>query len=314
MSETSTAEGTGEPSLWRKLRDALARTQERLSERLGSVLDRRVALDEATLLELEEALIAADLGMETVALLLERLRERARRSPKAEETALRRILSAEIERLLREGGGRLPESPPPRITLVVGVNGAGKTTTIAKLARRATLDGESVVLAAADTFRAAAIEQLALWGQRLGVEVVRQGQGADPAAVVFDAVQAARARRIDHLIVDTAGRLHTKAHLMNELAKIRRVLAREAPDWSVRTLLVLDATTGQNALVQAREFLRVAAVDGIVLAKLDGTAKGGIVVAIVRELKLPVLFLGVGEKAEDLVEFDAGEFAAALVA
>jgi fused signal recognition particle receptor len=199
------------------------------------------------------------------------------------------------------------------VTLVVGVNGVGKTTSIAKLAARELAAGRRVLLAAGDTFRAAAIEQLTLWGERLGVGVIRQAAGADPAAVVYDAVQAARARRVERLIVDTAGRLHNKEHLMNELAKIRRVVEREAVGWECRTLLVLDATTGQNALTQAREFLRVASVDGVLLAKLDGTAKGGMVVAIGRELQLPVLYLGVGEKPEDLVDFRPRDFAAALL-
>jgi fused signal recognition particle receptor len=261
-----------------------------------------------------------------VELLLGRLRERVRRADLGTEGRLRQLLAEEVELLLREGaaesaraaagGGevvKFDERPGPRLTLVVGVNGAGKTTSIAKLARRSQMRGERVLLAAADTFRAAAIEQLVIWGERLGVEVVRQAAGSDPAAVVYDAIMAARARRVDHLIVDTAGRLHNKEHLMNELAKIRRIVEREAAGWPVRTLLVLDATTGQNALVQAREFLRVAAVDAVLLSKLDGTARGGMVVAVVRELKVPVLYLGVGEAPEDLVDFDPREFATALV-
>ncbi len=315
--------------LWQKLRSGLARTQARLAERVGAALDLKPKLDDLTLTELEEALIGADLGLETVELLLTRLRERVRRADVGAEGRLRQLLAEELERLLREGAdeaaraggeagpgaaGRFDDLPGPRLTLVVGVNGAGKTTSIAKLARRGQLRGEKVLLAAADTFRAAAIEQLAIWGERLGVEVVRQAAGADPAAVVFDAIMAARARKVDHLIVDTAGRLHNKEHLMNELAKIRRVVEREAAGWPVRTLLVLDATTGQNALVQAREFLRVAAVDAVLLSKLDGTARGGMVVAVVRELKVPVLYLGVGETPEDLVDFEPREFASALVA
>jgi fused signal recognition particle receptor len=218
------------------------------------------------------------------------------------------------------GGGGTPGGVPaaggrgtPQLTLVVGVNGVGKTTSIAKLARLAQLQGQRVMLAAGDTFRAAAIEQLALWGERLGVEVIRQPFGADPAAVVFDAIQAGRARGVDHLLVDTAGRLHTKDHLMAELGKVRRVIDREAGDWRRRTLLVLDATTGQNALAQARTFSQVVPVDGVLLAKLDGTAKGGMAVAVARELELPVLYLGVGESADDLVEFRPREFAAALL-
>jgi fused signal recognition particle receptor len=300
--------------LWGRVRAGLARTQERLSERLGSLLDLPATLDEATLEELEEALLAADLGVATTKLLLERLRDRVRRSDLGADGRLRRMLAEEVERILGEAPAAPAEPPGPAVVLVVGVNGAGKTTTIAKLARRELAAGRRVLLAAADTFRAAAIEQLALWGERLGIDVVRHAAGSDPAAVVFHGVQAARARRVDRLIVDTAGRLHTKEHLMAELAKIRRVLDREAAGWTVRTLLVLDATTGQNALVQARAFLAAAQVDGLVLAKLDGTAKGGMVVAVARELGIPVLFLGVGETADDLVPFEPREFAAALLA
>jgi len=326
MSEEQAGGAPAAPGLWQKLRSGLARTQARLSERVGAALDLKPKMDEATLADLEEALIGADLGLGTVELLLGRLRERVRRADLGTEGRLRQLLAEEVERLLREdsegaakpGTGSAPAErfeslPGPRLTLVVGVNGAGKTTSIAKLARRGQLRGERVLLAAADTFRAAAIEQLVIWGERLGVDVVRQAAGADPAAVVYDAIMAARARKVDHLIVDTAGRLHNKEHLMNELAKIRRIVEREATGWPVRTLLVLDATTGQNALVQAREFLRVAAVDAVLLSKLDGTARGGMVVAVVRDLKVPVLYLGVGEAAEDLVDFEPREFASALV-
>ena len=303
---------TAGAGLWGRLRAGLARTQERFSERVGALLDRPASLDAATLEELEEALIAADLGVATTGVLIERLRERVRRSDLAAGGRLRQLLIEEVEKVLAETPAP-QRAEGPRIVLVVGVNGAGKTTSIAKLARRELAAGRRVLLAAADTFRAAAIEQLALWGERLGVEVVRQAAGSDPAAVVFDALQAAKARRVDRLIVDTAGRLHNKEHLMAELAKIRRVVDREAAGWAVETLLVLDATTGQNALAQARAFLATAQVDGLLLAKLDGTAKGGMVVAVARELRLPVLYLGVGEKADDLVDFDAREFAAALL-
>ncbi|HSM13498.1 MAG TPA: signal recognition particle-docking protein FtsY [Thermoanaerobaculia bacterium] len=303
-----------EQGLWSRLRAGLARTQERFSERLGSALDLPAALDDDTVEELEEALIASDLGVATTGLLVERLRQRVRRSDAAREGRLRELLAEEIERLLVEAEIAVPDAGGwPRVTLVVGVNGAGKTTSIAKLARHELRAGRRVLLAAGDTFRAAAIEQLVVWGERLGVEVVRQSAGSDPAAVVYDALRAARAREADHLIVDTAGRLHNTEHLMAELAKIRRVVEREAAGWTVRTLLVLDATTGQNALAQARAFLTSAEVDGVLLSKLDGTAKGGMVVAVARELKLPVLFLGVGEGADDLVDFDAREFASALV-
>jgi fused signal recognition particle receptor len=297
--------------LWGKLRAGLSRTQERLSERLGGALDQPARLDDAAAADLEEALIGADLGVATTVTLLDRLRGRLRRGDRP-AGGLREVLADEIARLLSE----CPEAPVerwPRITLVVGVNGAGKTTSIAKLAKRDLAAGRGVLLCAGDTFRAAAAEQLALWGERLGVDVVRQAAGTDPAAVVFDAVQRARARGVDHLIVDTAGRLHNKDQLMAELAKVHRVLEREAQGWSVRTLLVLDATTGQNGLAQARAFLTSALADGVFLTKLDGTAKGGVVVAVARELRLPVLYLGVGESADDMVDFDAREFSAALV-
>jgi len=299
-------------SLWGKLRTGLARTQERIAGRLGGALDLPATLDDAAAADLEEALISADLGVGTTELLISRLRERARRADAGDRRRLRELLAEEIARILSESPEAARETWPC-VTLVAGVNGAGKTTSIAKLARRDLDAGRSVVLAAADTFRAAAIEQLALWGERLGVDVVRQAAGTDPAAVVYDAVQAARSRGVDHLIVDTAGRLHNKEQLMAELAKIYRVLEREAAGWQVRTLLVLDGTTGQNAIAQARAFLTAAVVDGVFLTKLDGTARGGVVVAIAKELRLPVLFLGVGERPEDLVEFDAREFAAALV-
>jgi len=299
------------PGLWGKLRAGLARTQERLSERLGGALDRPAQLDDATAEEIEEALIGADLGVATAGELIDRLRRRAREGA-APADGLRELLGDEIARLLAESPDPVPELWP-RITLVVGVNGAGKTTSIAKLAKRDLAAGRRPLLAAGDTFRAAAAEQLTLWGERLGVEVVRGPAGSDPAAVVFDAVQRARSRGVDHLIVDTAGRLHNKEQLMAELAKVHRVVEREAQGWSVRTLLVLDATTGQNGLAQARAFLTSALADGVFLTKLDGTAKGGVVVAVARELRLPVIFLGVGESADDIVDFDAREFAAALV-
>ncbi|MGB5391728.1 MAG: signal recognition particle-docking protein FtsY, partial [Thermoanaerobaculia bacterium] len=226
---------------------------------------------------------------------------------------LRQMLVDEMAILLLDAPQPVAPVDEPTVTLVVGVNGVGKTTSVAKLARWSQERGERVVMAAADTFRAAAVEQLSLWGERLGVDVIKQAAGADPAAVVFDALQAAKARRADHVIVDTAGRLHNKEHLMEELSKIKRIVDREAATWQRRTLLVLDATTGQNAISQAREFVRVVDVDGVLLAKIDGTAKGGMAVAVARDLRLPVVYLGVGETADDLVEFRPREFAKALL-
>jgi fused signal recognition particle receptor len=296
---------------WSKLKRGLTMTHTELIERIGAAVAGRGVVSEETLEELEEGLIAADLGMATTMELVEAIRGRVRAGQGGDVVALRQMLVDEVSILLLDVP-RLEPARSPRITLVVGVNGSGKTTTIAKLARRSLDDGEKVLLAAADTFRAAAIEQLQVWGSRLGVDVIAHRAGADPAAVVYDALQAARARGVDHLIVDTAGRLHTKGHLMDELAKIGRVVGRDAGEWQRRTLLVLDATNGQNAVRQAEEFSRTVAVDGLVLTKLDGTAKGGVVVAIARELRLPVVYLGVGEAAEDLVEFHARDFAAAL--
>ena len=300
---------------WNKLQRGLFMTHTQILERIGAAVEGRTTLDEETLEFLEEVLISADLGVETSLELVERLRSDLRPNEAIDVLKVRERLVDEMSVLLLDAPRpRRPEpGSGPRITLVVGVNGSGKTPSVAQLARRSQLDGERPLLAAADTFRAAAIEQLELWGERLGVEVVRSAPGGDPAAVVYDAIQAARARRSDHLVVDTAGRLHTKEHLMKELEKIGRVVEREAPDWERRTLLVLDATTGQNAISQARTFAQVVPVDGVLLAKVDGTAKGGMAVAVARELRLPVVWLGVGESAEDLVPFRPREFAAALL-
>ena len=288
-------------------------THTEIIDKVSDAMKNKVTLDDRTIEYLEETLIAADMGVETSLELVERVKKNALKEQTTSAAKLRKLLSDEVADLLAEMPRPRPLGRGPTLTLVVGVNGVGKTTSIAKLARRHLQQGERVMLAAGDTFRAAAIEQLALWGERLGVEVIRQGQGADPGAVIYDAIHAAKARKIDQLIIDTAGRLHTKDHLMAELSKVRRVIDREAPDWQKRTILVLDATTGQNALAQARTFKQVVPIDGVLLAKIDGTAKGGMVVAIARELKLPVLYLGVGEKPEDLVDFRPREFAAALV-
>jgi fused signal recognition particle receptor len=298
--------------VWSRLRATLARTQERLAERLGGALDRPAQLDDAIVAELEEALIAADLGVATTGLVIERLKERVRRHDLGSEGRLRELLAEEIARILADAPAP-PSDIYPRATLVVGVNGAGKTTSIAKLARRDVAAGRKVVLAAADTFRAAAIEQLALWGERLGVEVIRHAAGSDPAAVVFDGVRAAKARAADHLIVDTAGRLHTKANLMAELAKVKRVIGRQCAGAPHEVLLVLDATTGQNGIAQARVFHEGLGLTGLVLTKLDGTAKGGIVIRIYRELGVPIKLVATGEKADDLATFDPAVYVDALV-
>jgi fused signal recognition particle receptor len=298
---------------WQKLKKGLFMTHTEMLERVSSAVAGKTVLDEETLEYLEEALIGADLGVETSLELVEEIRKDLRSHEAADVLKLRERLVDRMAILLLDAPKPRPRGGGPRVTLVVGVNGAGKTTSIAKLAKRSLGEGESVLLAAGDTFRAAAIEQLELWGERLGVPVVRSKPGTDPAAVVFDALQAAKARGVHHVLVDTAGRLHTKEHLMAELGKIGRVIEREAGDWERRTLLVLDATTGQNALAQARTFSQVVPVDGVLLAKLDGTAKGGMAVAVARELRLPVLYLGVGETADDLIEFRPREFATALL-
>jgi fused signal recognition particle receptor len=306
-------EETEQGGFFKKLKRGLFMTHTEIIEKMSSAMQGKVTLDEHTFEYLEEVLISADLGVETSLDLVDRVRKNALQEQVGSTQRLRKLLSDEIAEILRDAPVPRRFARGPLLTLVVGVNGVGKTTSIAKLTRRAQQEGQRVMLAAGDTFRAAAIEQLALWGDRLGVEVIRQGQGADPGAVIYDAIHAARARNADRLIIDTAGRLHTKDHLMAELGKVRRVIDREAKEWQKQTILVLDATTGQNALTQARTFSQVVPIDGVLLAKLDGTAKGGMAVAIAKELRLPVLYLGVGEKADDLVEFRPREFAAALL-
>lgn len=291
-----------------RLRATLGRTREAFSTRLDALLTRPP--DDAFFAELEEILIQADVGPGLAHDIAERLRRHAEaRTPDAVRAALAAILTETLG-----APGTLRLDPPPAVVLILGVNGSGKTTTIGKLAHRLRAEGRRVVLAAADTFRAAAIEQLELWGERVGAAVVRHQAGADPAAVVFDAAQAAAARHADVLIVDTAGRLHTKVNLMEELKKIDRVLARTLPGAPVERLLVLDATTGQNGLAQAQHFHRAVGLTGVVLAKLDGTAKGGIVVAVAHDLKIPIMFIGTGEAPDDLVPVDPAAFVAALLA
>ncbi|MBI4338225.1 MAG: signal recognition particle-docking protein FtsY [Chloroflexi bacterium] len=281
---------------------------------------RRPKIDEGLWDELEETLLGADVGVATTTRLLERMKERAKTERVTEPETLLPLLQQEMRAVLEAPGqaGLLPErdgeAPKPTVVLVIGVNGVGKTTSIAKLAGYLQNEGKKVVLGAADTFRAAAIEQLQLWGQRVGVEVVAHRQGADPGAVAFDAYQAAKARGADVLIIDTAGRLHTKVNLMEEMKKISRVLHRLDSQAPHQVLLVLDATTGQNGLAQAQAFTEALGVTGIFVAKLDGTARGGILLSICDQLKLPVLFIGTGEGPDDLAPFSAEEFVAALLA
>jgi fused signal recognition particle receptor len=296
----------------RKLRRGLSMTHVELAQSLEKVLTGKERLGSEGLEQLEESLIAADLGVEASLELVETLRQDLDGGG-LDRWRVRERLVDEISILLLDAPRPPGRSEMPTVTLVVGVNGVGKTTSIAKIAHRLKQQGSSVVLAAGDTFRAAAAEQLTIWGERLGIDVIRGQAGGDPGAVVFDALKAARARGADHLLIDTAGRLHTKDHLMEELSKIRRIVDREAPDWRYRGLLVLDATTGHNAIRQAQQFTDLAAIDGVVLAKIDGTAKGGMAVAISRELRLPVLYLGVGEGVEDLIDFRPREFAATLL-
>lgn len=298
----------------KKLKRGLFMTHTELLDRIDAAVEGRAVLDEETLEYLEESLMGADLGVETSLELIEKLKEQVRPGETRDLLRIRQILADEVAVLLMDAP-RPPERPSadaPLVTLVVGVNGVGKTTSIAKLGHYYKSRGETPIFAAGDTFRAAAIEQIALWGERLGIDVVRQESGGDPAAVVFDALKAGKARKADHVIVDTAGRLHNKEHLMKELEKIKRVIAREAEGWPVRTILVLDATTGHNAVSQAKEFQRAVDVDGVFLTKLDGTAKGGMAVAVARELRVPILYLGVGEQPPDIVEFRPREFAAVL--
>jgi len=304
------------PSFLDRMKEAVTRTRENLSERIEQVVSFGKEIDRATLDDLEATLLAADLGTTTTHEVLEKLREKADRKQIGNVDELKRLLKEEILAILTTSDSQpvTRVDGTPEVILVVGVNGTGKTTTIGKLAQVLRSDGKTVLLCAADTFRAAAIEQLEVWGQRTGTEVIRTKAGGDPSAVLYDALQAASARHTDYVIVDTAGRLHTKTNLMAELEKMRRTAQRIIPGAPHETLLVMDATTGQNGLQQARQFTQSAGVTGIVLTKLDGTAKGGVVVAISRELGVPVRYVGVGEKIGDLLPFDPRDFVDSLFA
>jgi fused signal recognition particle receptor len=297
-----------------RMKQAVTRTRENLAERIDDIVSIGKEIDRGTLDDLEAMLIGADLGSTTTQEVLGKLREKADRKQIKDVTELKRLLKEELLAILSAANSRpaAKVTSGPEVILVVGVNGTGKTTSVGKLSGVFRSQGKSVLLCAADTFRAAAIEQLEIWGQRTGTEVIKTKAGGDPAAVLFDALQAAVARKTDYVVVDTAGRLHTKASLMAELDKMRRTAQRIIPGAPHETLLVMDATTGQNGLQQARMFTESAGVTGIVLTKLDGTAKGGVVVAISRELGLPVRYVGVGEKPGDLLPFDPKEFVESL--
>lgn len=295
-----------------RLKEGLNKTRNSIMGGVDTVLGAFTKIDEDLFEELEEVLIMADLGVETTMSVIDALRKRVKREAITDPAAIKDLLADEISSILLDGCEGEYEIKKPCVMLVIGVNGVGKTTTIGKLAHIYKEKGDSVLLAAADTFRAAAIDQLEIWGQRGGIDVIKHEENSDPAAVVFDAVNAAKARKTDLLICDTAGRLHNKKNLMDELKKIFKVIEREYPEANKEVYLVLDATTGQNAMQQAKIFKEVADITGIVLTKLDGTAKGGIVVAIKNELKIPVRYIGVGEGIEDLQKFNAESFAKAL--
>ena len=296
-----------------KIKAGLTKTRDALSSSLGSVISGFSEIDDDFYDELEECLILADLGVETATRAVEQLRKTVReqhlKTTEEAKSALKDILTA----MLEVGSLELNVATKPSVILVIGVNGVGKTTTIGKIATQLVKEGKKVLLVAGDTFRAAAADQLEIWAERSGADIVRQHEGADPASVVYDGIQASRAREVDVIIVDTAGRLHNKANLMNELNKISRIINRELPEAAKEVLLVLDGTTGQNGLIQAKQFKEIAGVTAIALTKLDGTAKGGIVIAVSDALQIPVKFVGVGEKADDLMPFEPRNFVDALL-
>ena len=296
-----------------KIKVGLSKTRDALSNTLGGVFSGFSEIDDDFYDELEECLILADLGIETATKATELLRKAVKEQHLKTTEEAKEALKAILVDMLNVGDTALNLSTSPAVVLVIGVNGVGKTTTIGKLATQLVKQGKNVLLVAGDTFRAAAADQLEIWAQRSGASIVRQNEGADPASVVFDGIQSAKAKGADVILVDTAGRLHNKQNLMNELGKISRIVGRELPDAAKEVLLVLDGTTGQNGLIQAREFKQIAGVTAVALTKLDGTAKGGIVIAVADSLQLPVKFVGVGEQADDLMPFEAKEFVEALL-
>lgn len=298
--------------LFSKIKSGLAKTRNALAQNINSVINSFVKIDEELFEELEEILVLSDIGCVTAEQICTELRQRVKKDGIKDPAEIKNLLRGVISEMI-EGDCSLKLSSSPSVILVIGVNGVGKTTTIGKLASRLKAEGKSVMLGAADTFRAAAIDQLGIWAERAGVPMVKGVEGTDPASVVFDTIASAKAKGADVIICDTAGRLHNKKNLMEELAKINRIIDRELPDADKETLLVLDATTGQNAVNQAREFKNVAPISGIVLTKLDGTARGGVVLSIKNELNIPVKFVGVGEGIDDLQPFNADEFASGII-
>ena len=299
-------------NLFERLKQGLTKAKQGITDKIDDVLKSYTKVDEELLEELEEILITADVGVNTTMDIIDKLRDKIKENKITEPSGVKEELKNIIEEILTNENSILNVEKSPTIILMVGVNGVGKTTTIGKLANRYKQEGKKVLLAAGDTFRAAAIEQLEVWAGRSNVDIIKHQEGADPGAVVFDAIKAAKARKIDLLICDTAGRLHNKANLMNELGKVFKIVDREFPEANKEVLLVVDATTGQNAVVQAKTFKEVADITGIVLTKLDGTAKGGVVLAVKSEVDVPVKLIGVGEKVEDLQDFDAKAFSEAL--
>ena len=299
-------------NLFDKLKAGLSKTRDGLTDKINEVLKLAVTIDEDLYEELEEILITSDIGMETTMEIIERLRNKIRKEKINDTKQVIPTLKTVIKEIMLQGTNDNKGGKDKKVMLVIGVNGVGKTTSIGKLAAKKKAEGKKVLLAAADTFRAAAIDQLEIWSNRAGVDMIKHEEGSDPAAVVFDGIQAAKARKIDLLICDTAGRLHNKKNLMNELSKINKIIDREFGEENKEILLVLDGTTGQNAVIQAKQFMEVCPIDGIILTKLDGTAKGGIVISIKNTLNIPVRYIGVGEGVDDLQEFDAESFAEAL--
>lgn len=305
-------EGQEKMGIFARLLAGLSKTKDNITGRIDNLLKSYTKIDEDLLGELEEILITADVGVTTTMEIIDRLRDMIKERGVKDPLEVRDLLKEIVASILKEGNSGLDLDPGPAVIVMVGVNGVGKTTTIGKLAQRYKKDGKKVMLAAADTFRAAASEQLDIWAKRVDVDIIKHHEGADPGAVVFDAIKASQARKVDLLICDTAGRLHNKANLMNELGKIFKIIDREYPEAKKEVLLVVDATTGQNAVSQAKTFKEVANITGIVLTKLDGTAKGGVVLAVKSEVDVPVKLIGVGERAEDLQSFDADSFTDAI--